>query len=229
MKVKIILWIVILCIFSVSVQATNPGRIYFDEQNNNFQYIIRKGDTLYDISRLFNIDLTKLKELNSSLKPKNLEIGSKVNIKINEDLNYYVVQPGDTIWEISQKNNLTSQDIIAYNKISNPNKIIPSEVLLTPKIIKKNNSIKVMQFNKTKIGVHVSGVARVFEATLNYEVITKNGQTLNKGVTTAAIGAPSWGKYDFEVCHISNKAYYIVLFTTSARDGSRQNEIKLRL
>src|SRR6056297_1925665 len=125
MKVKIILWIVILCIFSVSVQATNPGRIYFDEQNNNFQYIIRKGDTLYDISRLFNIDLTKLKELNSSLKPKNLEIGSKVNIKINEDLNYYVVQPGDTIWEISQKNNLTFRDIIAYNKISNPNKIIP--------------------------------------------------------------------------------------------------------
>jgi hypothetical protein len=86
-----------------------------------------------------------------------------------------------------------------------------------------------MQFNKTKIGVHISGVARVFEATLNYEVTTKNRQILKKGVTTAAIGAPTWGKFDFEDCHISNKAYCIVIFTTSVRDGNRQNEIKLKL
>lgn len=229
MKVKIILFVVMLCIFSLSAQAINPGRIYYNEPKNNFQYVIQKGDTLYDISRLFNINLTRLKEINNKLDPKALQIGTKVSISINQDLNYYVVQIGDNIWEIGQEINLTEQDIIAYNKIKNPDKIIPGEVILTPQVIKSNNNIKVMQFGKINEGVHVSGVARVFEATVNYTLETKSGSVLVEGVTTATIGGPKWGKFDFEVCHITNNAHYIVIFTTSARDGTRQNEIKLKL
>lgn len=229
MKVKIILFIVMLCIFSLSVQAINPGRIYYNESKNNFQYIIKKGDTFYDLSLLFNIKLTRLMELNKGLNPKALQIGTKINIDINKDLNYYVVQSGDTIWDISQRSNLTEQDIKAYNKIKNPDKIKPGEVILTPQVIKSNNNIKVMQFDKTNGGVHTSGVARVFEATVNYALETKSGKVLEEGFTTASIGGPKWGKYDFEVYRIPNKAYYIVIFTTSARDGSRQNEIKLKL
>lgn len=218
-----------LCIFSLSAQAVNPGRTYYNEPKNIFQYIIQKGDTFYDISRLFNINLTSLKELNNKLDPKALQIGTKINININKDLNYYVVQNGDTIWEIGQKINLTEQDIIAYNKIKNPDKIIPGEVILTPQVIKSNNNIKVMQFEKIYEGIHISGIARVFEATVNYAFETKSGSVLEEGFTTASIGGPKWGKFDFEVCRIPNNAHYIVIFTTSARDGTRQNEIKLKL
>lgn len=229
MKVKIVLLVFMLCMFSLSVQAVSLGKIYYDEQKNNFKYIIKEDDTLYDVSRLFNIDLTRLKELNNNLNPKTLQIGTKVNININKNLNYYIVQVGDTIWGISQEINLTVYDIIAYNKIKNPDTIIPGEVILLPQVIKSNNNIKVMQFEKTNRGVHLSGVARVFEATVNYALETKSGNVLEKGVTTASIGGPKWGKFDFEVCRIPNKAHYIVIFTTSARDGTRQNEIKLKL
>ena len=230
MKLKIIIFFaVILCIFSLTAHAIRPGRIYYDKQNNVFQYIIRENDTLYDISRLFNIELVKLKDLNSEIHPRKLEIGTKVNISINENLNYHIVQSGDNIWKISQNTNLTTQDIIAYNKIKNTDKIIPEEVLLIPRVIKSNNNIKVMEFNKINGGIYVSGVARVFEATLNYTFETESGKVLKEGFTTAAIGAPHWGKYDFEVCRIPNEAQYIIIFTKSARDGSRQNEIKLKL
>ncbi len=229
MKVKIVLLVVILCIFSLSVQAVTPGRIYYNESKNNFQYIIKKGDTLYDISRLFNIQLTSLKKLNNKLNPKALQIGTQLNIDINEDLKYYVVQSGDTIWGISQGINLTVNDIIAYNKIKNPDKIIPGEVILIPQVIKSNENIKVMQFEKRYGVVHLSGVARVFEATVNYAFETKDGKLLKEGITMAATGAPQWGKFDFDIFSIPNEAQYIVIFTTSARDGTRQNEIKLEL
>lgn len=229
MKLKIIFFVVMLCIFSLSAQAVIPGRIYYNEPKNIFQYIIQKGDTFYDISRLFNINLIRLKELNNKLNPKALKTGTKVNISINQALSYYVVQIGDTIWEIGQEINLTEEDIIAYNKIKNPDKIIPGEVILTPQVIKSNNNIKVMQFDKINGGVHVSGVAKVFEATVNYAIENKSGDVLEEGVTMASIGGPKWGKFDFEVCYMPNNTHYIVIFTTSARDGTRQNEIKLKL
>ncbi|MCF8000670.1 MAG: LysM peptidoglycan-binding domain-containing protein [Halanaerobiales bacterium] len=229
MKVKIVLLLIIFLFFSYSTQTIYSAEIYYDEQNNEFQYIIRKNDTLYEISRLLNINLAKLKKRNSELDPRNLKIGTEINISIDKDLNYHIVKPGDNIWKISQKTNLTAEDIIAYNQIENPDKIIPGEVILIPSIIKSNHNVKVMKFNKINNGVYVSGVARVFEATVNYVLETEYGKVLKKGFTTAAIGAPHWGKFEFEVCRIPNEAYYIVIFTTSAKDGSKQNEIKLQL
>jgi hypothetical protein len=59
MKIKIVLLIAILCLLSVSVQAVVPGRTYFDVENNNFKYIIKQGDTLYNIARIFKNDLAR--------------------------------------------------------------------------------------------------------------------------------------------------------------------------
>jgi LysM repeat protein len=206
-----------------------PGRTYFDPKNNYFKYIIKRGDTLYNISRTFKIDLATLKGLNYNLNPKTLQIGDQVNIKINENLNYYVVQPGDTIWEISQKDDLSVNDIIAYNRIVNPVDLLPSQVIFLPKIVEKNNNIKVMEFEK-KYGVfYVSGIARIFEANVNYALETEAGKVLKEGFTMASIGAPKWGKYEFEVTGIPEKASYIAIFSISARDGSRQDEIRLKL
>ena len=230
MNVKIgLLVLVMLCIFSLSSQALTPGRTYFNEKKNIFEYIIKQGDTLYKISRIFNIDLISLKKLNKNLNPQALQVGTKVNISINENLNYYIVQAGDTIWEISNKVNLSLNEIIAFNRIKNPDDLLPGEVLVVPQIIAGNNNIKVMKFKNLNGGVYVSGVARTFEATVNYALETKKGEVLKEGFTTAAIGAPKWGKFDFEVANIPKKAHYIVIFSISARDGSRQNEIKLKL
>ena len=45
----------------------------------------------------------------------------------------YVVQPGDTIWNIAKKYNTTGDDIVAINEIENPDKIYPGQKILVLK------------------------------------------------------------------------------------------------
>ena len=63
-------------------------------------YIIQKGDTLYSISRKFNIPIDTLKQINS-LQDNSLSIGQKIyltDFNKNDNLKTYVVQRGDTIF-----------------------------------------------------------------------------------------------------------------------------------
>jgi len=226
---KIILYFFVVILFSVSVEAVVPGRTYFNERNNSFKYIIKAGDTLYNISRIFKIDLDKLKGLNYNLNPNSLQIGDQVLVSINEKLDYYVVGTGDSIWDISQERNYPYRYIIAYNRIENPAYVVPGEVIFLPEITVESKNIKVMEFEKKHGVIYISGVARVFEATINYALETKTGEVLNEGFTTALIGAPEWGKFEFRVIGIPDRAYYLTIFSVSARDGSRQDMVKLRL
>lgn len=68
----------------------------------------------------------------------------------------------------------------------------------------------------------IQGEARVFEATLNWSV--EDGHYVyNEGFTTATMGAPEWGKFDFtfEIKKSEEIAVLnLVLFEVSAEDGS---------
>jgi len=206
-----------------------PGRTYLDQRNNSFKYIIAAGDTLYNISRIFKIDLARLQGLNNNLNPNTLQVGDQVNVSLNENLDYYVVKPGDSIWEISQKSNLSFSDIIVYNRIANPAYLVPGEVIFLPKIIGKSNNIKLMEFEKKYGVIYVSGVARVFEATINYTIESASGRILKEGFTTALTGAPEWGRFEFRVVGIPKNAHTLSVFSISAKDGSRRDEIRLKL
>lgn len=45
---------------------------------------------------------------------------------------YYIVQPGDVLWKIAQKYNLTYKELGDYNKLTNYNLIYPNQKLLVP-------------------------------------------------------------------------------------------------
>ena len=68
----------------------------------------------------------------------------------------------------------------------------------------------------------IQGEARVFEATINWSV--EDGHYVyNEGFTTATMGAPEWGKFDFtfEIKKSEEIAVLnLVLFEVSAEDGS---------
>ena len=229
MNRTIVTLIIIICLFSLSVQALEPGKTYFTGEENIFKYIIKPGDTLYNIAIKYQINLKRLMRLNPNLNPNDLQIGEQVIITINQNLDYYIIQLGDNIWEISQTTDLSVNDILAYNKIENPKYLLPGQVIFLPGIIVKNNNIKVLQFENKYGLIYVSGVARVFEATVNYVIETETGEVLKKGFTTATMGAPGWGKYQIKVADIPKRAHFIAIFNISAKDGSRQNEIKLKL
>lgn len=77
----------------------------------------------------------------------------------------------------------------------------------------------------------VKGKARIFEAAVDY-VVEDGHNELAKGSVQASKGAPDWGEFtiDLNVKKVKpNSTLILILFETSANDGSRQNELLIAL
>lgn len=114
------------------------GYNYFlPNQNNESEaqdyYIVKKGDTLYSISKKFNISIDNLKQINNIIG-NNISEGQKLyltNIEQNNDNNTYIVKKGDTLYSIAKQFNLKIEDIIKENKL-NGNILDIGQLLLIP-------------------------------------------------------------------------------------------------
>lgn len=77
----------------------------------------------------------------------------------------------------------------------------------------------------------VKGQAQVYEATINWSV--EDGHNIiTDGFTTATIGAPEWGDFDFTFeakKAEENSVLTLVLFETSAEDGSQKHSLPISL
>jgi len=77
----------------------------------------------------------------------------------------------------------------------------------------------------------IRGKGQIFEASFGW-VIEDGHNELKKGFSTTDAGAPEWGAFDFQVQAIkkqANSTLHLVLFETSAKDGSRQHELAIPL
>jgi hypothetical protein len=77
----------------------------------------------------------------------------------------------------------------------------------------------------------IAGTANVFEATLQYEIITQDGAVLAEGFTTATCGTGCWG--DFEVSGgyalDAETSGFVNVFVSSPQDGSRERVLSYPL
>ena len=91
----------------------------------------------------------------------------------------------------------------------------------------KDVVVKKLGNNKYKI----TGKAQIFEANFGW-VIEDGHDELQKGNTMTDAGAPEWGKFDFVVeakKKRENSTLHLILFESSAKDGSRVYELPVLL
>lgn len=77
----------------------------------------------------------------------------------------------------------------------------------------------------------ITGKAQIFEANFGW-VIEDGHDELQTGHQMTDAGAPEWGNFDFKVTaqkNNPNTTLHLILFESSAKDGSRQYELPLRL
>jgi hypothetical protein len=77
----------------------------------------------------------------------------------------------------------------------------------------------------------VRGKGQIFEANFNW-IIEDGHDELQKGYQMTDAGAPEWGNFDFEITvekKRENSKLTLVLFESSAKDGSRQHELPIVL
>lgn len=81
-------------------------------------YTVKKGDTLYSIANKYNINVSELVKLND-LKNNNLSVGQLLNVPSGlSTANTYIVSPGDTLYSIAKKFDISISKIKELNDLS---------------------------------------------------------------------------------------------------------------
>ena len=118
-------------------------------------HIVKSGDTITSISKLYLINkdliikLNNLKDENYIFVGQNLIISeSTENSTKQSDLinNYHIVQTGENLTEISNKYNLKVIDLIEINNLNNPDSIKVGQKL----IVSKKNTINLENHETTE-------------------------------------------------------------------------------
>ena len=105
------------------------------------EIIVRRGDTLSRIAREYNTSYQYLAKINNIPNPNLIYIGEKIKVPILEkdtinDTSHrlYIVKRENTLTQIAREFNVTIQEIVELNDITNPNLIFAGEILRIPTI-----------------------------------------------------------------------------------------------
>ena len=122
------------------IDAVENKEILIDEER--IVYRVHKGDYLGRIAESYGVHVFEIKEWNN-LKSANLDIGDKLVIYVKKNQknseneqklakNEYIVQKGDTLWEIAKKHNgLSVWKIKSLNNLETDN-LKPGTKILLP-------------------------------------------------------------------------------------------------
>ncbi|MGP1577475.1 MAG: LysM peptidoglycan-binding domain-containing protein [Treponema sp.] len=90
-------------------------------------YVLKSGETMYALSRKYNIPLSVLLDYNNIETPKKVTAGQTVYIPET-----YTVQKGDTFYSIARKFAVSVSQLQATNKIDSSRVLPVGKVLLIP-------------------------------------------------------------------------------------------------
>lgn len=146
-----------------------------EEQNNQKIYIVKPGDTLYQIAKQSQTTTEELKKINN-LKDNTLSINQKLilptkNKEENEEYITYTIQKGDSLYQIAKRYNLNINDIKSINNLKTDNLSIGQKL----KIPTTNEKYINYQVEK---GDSLYQIAKKFNVTVN-EIKSLNNLTSN--------------------------------------------------
>ena len=105
-----------------------------DNSSNSNTYIVKSGDSLWNIANRFGTTVNELKALNN-LTSNNLSIGQVLEIPSSNDnssnSNTYIVKSGDSLWNIANRFGTTVNELKALNNLTS-NTLSIGQVLRVP-------------------------------------------------------------------------------------------------
>jgi spore germination protein len=93
-------------------------------------YVIRPGDTLYDLARRFGVSADAISDANKLEQQQYLVVGQALVIPTTETA--YRVQAGDSVYKIAVRFGVTPESIIRLNRLTAPYLINIGQILRIP-------------------------------------------------------------------------------------------------
>lgn len=124
---KKILAIMLLIPMLAGCYARHGGFPWF---NNNISSVeVQRGDTLYSLSKKYNVSLLDLIEENNLSEPYSLNVGQVLRLP---RASTYTVTKGDTLYSIARKNNVDVTTLSKINHLSAPYTLHVGQTLSLP-------------------------------------------------------------------------------------------------
>lgn len=135
-----------------------PDSQDMDTDTENY-YIVQAGDTLYKIASKYNMTVNELKALNN-LTSNNLSIGQRLKVLESENSgNTYVVKPGDSLYSIAKRFNISVDELKRVNNKAS-NLLTIGEVLEIPSTT--SNEVYIV-----KAGDTLYNIARMYNTSVD--------------------------------------------------------------
>lgn len=221
--------------------VTDPDRIFPGQvlvarlpgmaEQSSVLYQVQQGDTLFRIAERFSVSVDMLAGLNQIQHPDILRVAQLLFIAAF----VYEVEQGDSLYRISRRFGTPMSEIIRANRNRqglSPNVIYPGFRLVVP-LPSSTNIVVLEPLPGTRIapGQHLTGSARAFEATINYQIRDAMGRFITEErAATAAQGAPAFGVFDVQLQFDQSPTTQngtLMVYTRSARDGSIQDLVEV--
>lgn len=141
---RAIIYLICLIIGTFTIKAQN---------DNYFIHTVSKGQTLYSISRMYEVSVNDIIALNPECANK-LAIGYKLkiaqknkstNINENKEQRYHTIQPGETLYRLGHKYGITPQEICVANPGLSIGNFRAGEVILIPRTQTVQQSVATTQ------------------------------------------------------------------------------------
>jgi len=96
-------------------------------------YVVEYGDTINSIAQKFSVSIDALEKINGPIN--SLVPGMQIVVPNNGTLPFttYIVEKGDSIYDIARKNNVNFHDLLLVNALEENDYIYPGQELLIPK------------------------------------------------------------------------------------------------
>ena len=205
-----------LCLFIIL------AAISFSYSFADTTYVVQKGDTLYSLSKKFQLTVGELRAANNLSESDVINLGQKItipeadigtaaalsstnskSISNSSKTKVYTVQKGDTLYSLARKNNISVADLMVLNNFD------------SSKVIKIGEKIKIPDLAVTPAKTPVANASNnTTSANSNKSVSEKIPDTRNYGNTITADSNTIWPVKNPKVTQIKGKVSGVQLSAT---------------
>lgn len=99
------------------------------------KYSIKKGETLESVAKLYNTNVSVLKDINNIYFDDQIRAGMDIIVPKNKEnyFNYYVIEKGDNLYAIARKYNINPELLASMNGLEIEDYIYPNQEIIIPK------------------------------------------------------------------------------------------------
>lgn len=155
-------------------------------------YIVQKGDTLFSLAKEYGVSVSDLMKENI-LTDEKIKVGQVLNVPTHfyeSDEDIYTVNPGDTLFNISKRFDLSIKELKEANSLSKDMVLIGQQLIIPGETESMTATVTgaadnfTVEFDKKGKAVPLKvayGTARQYQELAGYEVLItyKNGAVIN--------------------------------------------------